>query len=119
LPDERPETEQAQYATPAVLPQIGPKTASKPAPVQHEASPTADDKTIGTLHDLPDHIQREIPPTTVSGYIYAKIPADRSVLINNKLLHEGEEVEPGLILEKMTPSGLVMSFKGYRYRLPY
>jgi general secretion pathway protein B len=119
LPEEGPKTEQAQYAAPAALPQIAPKTARKPAPVQHESSPTTDDKAVSTLHDLPDRIQREIPATTVSGYIYAKIPADRSVLINNKLLHEGEEVEPGLILEKMTPSGLVMSFKGYRYRLPY
>jgi general secretion pathway protein B len=81
--------------------------------------PTVDDKPVGTLRDLPPNIQREIPAVNVNGYIYAVNPADRSVLINNKLLHEGEQVEPGLILEKLTPKGAVLNFKGYRFRVPY
>jgi general secretion pathway protein B len=74
---------------------------------------------IVTLRELPAEIQRQIPPLSVSGYIYAANPADRSVLINRKLLREGDEVMPGLTLEKLLPNGLVLNYKGYRYRSGY
>jgi general secretion pathway protein B len=35
------------------------------------------------------------------------------------LRHEGEEVAPGLVLEKLQPKGAVMNYKGYRYRVAY
>ena len=35
--------------------------------------------------------------------------------INNRMLHEGDTVEPGLVLEQITPEGMVLSFKGYRF----
>ncbi|RJF99329.1 general secretion pathway protein GspB [Noviherbaspirillum saxi] len=79
----------------------------------------APEPAIGTLQDLPDTIRREIPPLTVGGYIYSGNKADRSVLINKRLLREGDEAAPGLVLEKMTPSGMVLNYKGYRYRRGY
>ncbi len=75
--------------------------------------------TVPTLRELPTHIQHEIPPLTVGGYIYSGNKAERSVLINKRLLREGEEVAPGLTLEKMMPTGMVMNYKGYRYRTSY
>jgi general secretion pathway protein B len=35
------------------------------------------------------------------------------------LRREGEEVAPGLKLEKLNPKEAVFNFKGYRYRVPY
>nr|WP_229257537.1 general secretion pathway protein GspB [Duganella callida] len=55
----------------------------------------------------------------MGGYIYSKNPADRVLLIDKVLRHEGEEVAPGLLLEKLQPKEAVFSFKGYRYRVPY
>ncbi|HYD59967.1 MAG TPA: general secretion pathway protein GspB [Noviherbaspirillum sp.] len=83
------------------------------------AKTTAPDAPVGTLHDLPTHIQGEIPSLSIGGYIYSGNKADRSVLINKRLLREGDEVAPGLVLEKMTPSGMVFNYKGYRYRRGY
>jgi general secretion pathway protein B len=71
------------------------------------------------LRELPDSIQREIPALTVGGYIYSSTPAERSVLINNRLLHEGSEITPGLTLEKMLTREAVLNYKGYRFRIPY
>lgn len=71
------------------------------------------------LRDLPEPIQRSIPPVTVGGYIYSKNPADRLLLVDKVLRHEGEEVAPGLLLEKLQPKEAVFNFKGYRYRIPY
>ncbi|MGH8808661.1 MAG: general secretion pathway protein GspB [Noviherbaspirillum sp.] len=87
--------------------------APKPAPVAPAEAP------IATLRELPELIQREIPPLAIGGYIYSGNKADRSILINNRLLREGDEVVPGLLLEKMTPAGMVLNYKGYRYRTSY
>ncbi|HJV73357.1 MAG TPA: general secretion pathway protein GspB [Noviherbaspirillum sp.] len=78
----------------------------------------ADDHIV-TLHDLPEQIRREIPAFTIGGYIYSGNRADRSVLINNRLLREGDNIAPGLVLEQMTPNGVVLSYKGHRYRASY
>jgi len=75
--------------------------------------------SVATLRELPPQIQREIPAMTVGGYIYSGNKADRSVLINNRLMREGDEVAPGLVLEKMMPNGMVLNYKGYRYRAGY
>lgn len=69
--------------------------------------------------DLPEPIQRQIPPLAIGGYIYSKNPADRLLLIDKVLRHEGEELAPGLVLEKLQPKAAIFSFKGYRYRVPY
>lgn len=98
-----------------------PAARSRTAPARNAAK--SDDKPasapIATLRELPAEIQRQIPPLSISGYIYAANPADRSVLINRKLLREGDEVTPGLTLEKLLPNGLVLNYKGYRYRSGY
>jgi len=94
-----------------------PKRASgRTTPPPAAQQPPAD---IASLRELPAEIQRQIPPLSISGYIYAANPADRSVLINRKLLREGDEVVPGLVLEKLLPKGLVLNYKGYRYRSGY
>jgi general secretion pathway protein B len=99
------------------------KTAEKKRPPPREETKTAaapaPEPAVGTLQDLPAQIQREIPVITVGGYIYSGTKADRSVLVNNRLLREGDEAAPGLVLEKMTPSGMVLNYKGYRYRRGY
>jgi general secretion pathway protein B len=51
--------------------------------------------------------------------MYSANPADRLILVDNILRHEGEEVAPGLVLEKLLPKGAVMIFRGYRYRVAF
>lgn len=81
--------------------------------------PSAAETAAGTLHDLPAHIRNEIPPLGIGGYIYSGNRADRSVLINKRLLREGDEIAPGFTLEQMTRDGMVLNYKGYRYRTSY
>ena len=91
-----------------------PRRRSTPA----GASPASEEPVLN-LRELPEPIQRSIPHVTVGGYIYSRNPADRLLLIDKVLRHEGEEVAPGLLLEKLLPREAVFSFKGYRYRVPY
>ena len=112
-PKERPKEKPAPKKQPPEKKRVAPPEEAKAA----KASPP--EPAVGTIRDLPDQIQREIPALKVGGYIYSGNKADRSVLINNRLLREGDEAAPGLVLEKMDPSGMVLNYKGYRYRRGY
>ena len=107
VPEPRQETP-GQAAPPVVVPAPAVPT---PAPASEESVPG--------MRDLPEPIQRQIPPVAIGGYIYSKNPADRLLLIDKVLRHEGEELAPGLVLEKLQPKAAIFSFKGYRYRVPY
>lgn len=96
------------------------KAAAKKAPSQSSSpASAAEAETIIAMRDVPDAIRQQIPPLKVGGYIYSTNKAERSVLINNRLLAEGDEAAPGLILERMQPDGMVMRFRGIRYRMNY
>jgi general secretion pathway protein B len=56
----------------------------------------------------------EMPPINISGYIRDG-EAGGMAMINDKLVREGEEVLPGLRLEKILPDGAVFSYKGRRF----
>jgi general secretion pathway protein B len=107
VPEPRQETP-GQAAPPVVV----------PAPTVPTPAPTSEESVPG-MRDLPEPIQRQIPPIAIGGYIYSKNPADRLLLIDKVLRHEGEELAPGLVLEKLQPKAAIFSFKGYRYRVPY
>ena len=38
------------------------------------------------------------------------------VSINSRMLKEGESLAPGLRLEQITPDGVILSYKGYRFQ---
>lgn len=99
-------------------PAAAPVTAAPaPAPAAPPA-PAPLEEHIQSLQDLPEPIQRAIPPIALGGYMYSKNPADRLLLIDKVLRKEGEEVAPGLLLEKLQPKQAVFRFRGYRYKVP-
>jgi general secretion pathway protein B len=77
------------------------------------AAPVA---SVITMAELPVAIQQDLPPMSVSVHAYSGKPAERLVDINGHLLHEGEDVAPGLRLEQITPEGMILSYKGYTFR---
>lgn len=105
-PPARPEAVTPPPAPVAAVP--APAPAAKPA-----------EEPVQSLHDLPEPIRRAIPTYTMDGYMYSANPADRMILIDKVLRREGEEVAPGLVLEKLLPKGAVFSFRGYRYRVAF
>jgi general secretion pathway protein B len=103
-------------------PHVRARKPARPAEKKHPAEAKSVEPAappLPTLRELPDNIRRDIPPLTIGGYIYSGNKEDRSVIINGRLLHEGEEAAPGLTLEKMMPNGMVLNFRGHRYRSSY
>jgi len=99
------------------------KPQVKPAPVPVSAAPVKppsdDSDRLPALRDLPDNVRAAIPPVRFGGYMYSNNPADRLLLIDTVLRHEGEEVAPGLVLEKLLPKAALMNYRGTRYKVPY
>jgi len=113
---------------PAPAPVVPAASSSpQPSPQQREAAtapatvaqqPVGDDQ-LRTLQQLPDALQREIPKVAFGGYIYSPTPGESLLLVDKMLRREGEEVAPGLVLERLTPKAAVMNYRGTRYRAAY
>jgi general secretion pathway protein B len=88
-----------------------------PAPVA-AAQPAGEDN-LRTLQQLPEAVRREIPQVSFGGYIYSPTPGESLLLVDKMLRREGEEVAPGLVLERLMPKAAVMNYRGTRYRVAY
>lgn len=55
----------------------------------------------------------------VTGATYSDNPAHRMLIINGKVVAEGQEVEPGLVLEVITPRSAVLNRGGSRFNINY
>jgi general secretion pathway protein B len=92
-------------------------TTTAPAAAQTStAAPTA---SIPHFGELSPEARARLPALSVSGATYSKNPALRMLIINGKVLQEGQEVAPGLKLETIEPRSAVMNHQGTRYRVGY
>jgi len=114
-------SQQAAPPTMPASPDIPGNTAHEiaTAPVrQKPANPAtnAQAQQVTSFDELPVQIQREIPEIAVQLHAYSSKPSERFAYINSKKLREGDSVMPGLMLEQITPDGMIFSYKGYRFR---
>jgi len=117
----KPAPAQVVSPAPAAPPSPRPSPQQReaaPAPATVAAQPAGDDQ-LRTLQQLPDTLQREIPKVAFGGYIYSPTPGESLLLVDKMLRREGEEVAPGLVLERLTPKAAVMNYRGTRYRAAY
>jgi general secretion pathway protein B len=97
----------------------GPTPATIPSPVRAPAPAADADASLPTPRELPDGVRAGLPQPALGGYIYSDNPADRLLLVDKNLRHEGEEVAPGLVLDKINAHYAVMNYRGTRYKVPY
>ena len=78
--------------------------------------------TAGPLpkhQDLPDAIQREIPRLSIGGAMVSDDAANRIVIINGQILHEGDAITPDLKLESIRHKSAVLNWRGTRFEWVY
>jgi general secretion pathway protein B len=115
-----PSPASAREAVPEPVYLPAPARTPDPAPAARVRAPDPVlEENLRTLQQLPDAIQREVPKVAVGGYIYSPNPADRLLLVDKTLRREGEELAPGLVLERLMPKFAVMNYRGTRYRVAY
>jgi general secretion pathway protein B len=96
-----------------------PMPASEPVAATGDAKPAAASEKIYTLAELPDDIRRQLPAINVGGSMYSSKPADRVLIINGQVLHEGDRIAPDLLLLQIRLKGALLSFKDYRYTVAF
>jgi general secretion pathway protein B len=72
-------------------------------------------KPTMTVAELPAALQRALPPLSVAGFVQVE-GAGGMAMVNDKLVREGEEVAPGLILEKVLADSVIFSYDGVRFK---
>jgi general secretion pathway protein B len=83
------------------------------------ASAAAPERPVQTLSELPENIRRELPQITVGGAMYSENAANRMLIINGQVFHEGDKVAGELVLEQIKLKTAVLAYKGYRYGISY
>jgi general secretion pathway protein B len=89
-------------------PQMQAEQQQPPSPAPVEAGSEPDGK-LPLLSELPAAQQKAIPAIKMAGHVYAEQPARRMIIINNKIVREGERVGDNLKLIRITWDGIILS----------
>jgi len=89
--------------------------AAAPAPPVDLADGTSV-PTVVEMRDLPLQVRQSLPAMAISFHAYSGTPDSRLVGINNRIRREGDTIAPGLLLEQITPDGMIFGYEGYRFR---
>lgn len=97
-----------------------PATANAPASAPPSPSePALAEERLYALKELPDDIRNSLPVLTVGGATYSENPANRMLIVNGRLFHEGDKLTPELTLQQIKLRSAVLSYRGYRYGINY
>jgi general secretion pathway protein B len=102
-----------------VAPRKSTNVAPPAAPAKVSASPAAPEGRIYAHAELPEDVRRQIPAVTIGGSMYSEHAANRMLIVNGQLLHEGDKLGPELTLERIKLKSAVLRFKSYRYEISY
>jgi general secretion pathway protein B len=100
----------------------------EPAPVQpaaaspasaDKATATADDEAIRGLAKLPPAVRAQLPPLVFGGATDSPQASARMLIVNGQVAREGDEVAPGLVLERIRLRSAQMRFQGRRFIVDY
>lgn len=70
---------------------------------------------IISIDELPANIRQQIPIMTFSAHVYSSNAIQRSLVINNRFMEEGDTVGQDLILLEITANGAIFDFRGQRF----
>lgn len=92
-----------------------PLTPVLPQP-QFEDFLKIDDKTP-YLEELAPSFQETVPQFQLDGHVFSPEPLQRMIMINNKIMREGEIIEKDFILDEITPSGIILRYGTERFQM--
>ncbi len=91
-----------------------PAVRSAPQPVS--AGPAAGGAATAPA-SAPEAVRAQLPPLAVTVHVWNPRPAARFVVVDGRIYHEGDELQPGLRLVRITREGEIVEFQGYRITL--
>ena len=112
---------QAQTRNPVPLPE---KTAETRQPLSVDTSRVVPDRPVtGSgeapwLSSLPQAFRSSLPPLAVNIHVYSPDRSQRILYINNRPVRQGERIEGGVVVEEIVYDGVVLQYRGQRFKLP-
>jgi len=71
-------------------------------------------RRVSRLSELPADVRRDLPSVAFSGHLYSSNPKSSRVFVDDgRPLIEGQQIVYELILHEITPTGVVVEFRGY------
>ena len=92
------------------------RDAAVAPPVDLAGADGASIQPVVEMGDLPLQVRQTLPAMAISFHAYSDTPDGRLVGINNRIRREGDTIAPGLLLEQITPDGMIFGYQGYRFR---
>jgi general secretion pathway protein B len=109
----------ASATSPGVPSAVKPRASATAAAASASAKASEPEARIFAMNELPEEVRRELPTLALGGSIYSKSAANRMLVINGQVFHEGDELAPSLVLEQIKLKAAVLRFKSYRYEMTY
>lgn len=106
-----------QHAMVPIAASPAPKSKAKPKRGSDKEEEDPELAKIPFFKQLPPDVQQAIPELHISFHSYSIKPAARLVSISGKILREGESYDENVKLETITVKGVVLVYKGRRFRL--
>ena len=69
------------------------------------------------LQQMPRDFQRSLPSLAVTIHVYSHDESQRILFINNREYRTGSQIEGGIRVEDIVPDGVVLGFRGERFKL--
>lgn len=98
-----------------VVPVPVPASAAAPAPAAAAVPALA---PVVKLAEMPADQRRDWPKLVMGGSVWSESAANRFVIVNGLLLHEGEAVAPGLVVDRIGPKAVVLRWRDRRVEVP-
>ncbi len=95
-------------------------TTKEALPVQEglAVSPEHSERPVKHFRELPYDVQKSLPKISYSVHLYSPAPESRMVKMDGLMRREGDKLSDGLVLEEITSTGAVFSFRGHVFRVP-
>jgi len=102
---------------PTVAPPAAEYTKISPAQNQNSSARAATSQSIEEVGELPDEVRNNLPAMTFSFHVYSLNPQQRTIIINNRRMREGDEVSAGVQLQEITEDGVILGYEQHRIHI--
>lgn len=87
--------------------------------VPEELPPVQDnpESLLPLFDELPPELKKKIPELSFAGHVYADEAEKRLIIINNRIVREGDLVSKGLSLQQITRDGVIIRYDAFVFRV--
>lgn len=96
---------------------ISPRGMINPSTINTSSGSIEGSQRIQEISELPDNVRNNLPAMTFSFHVYSDNPEQRTIIINDRRIREGEEISRGLRLQSITQDGVILLFEQHRIHI--